>query len=86
VIIETRDQHDPSKATDLDGLVPSRREPVTAHGHPATLLSTPGNQRVPATRLAVVWREPGGIELIVLADDSISRGELLAIAQGLRQP
>lgn len=88
VIIETRDQHDPSKATDQDGLVPnSRREPVTVHGHPATLLSTPGNQGIPATHeLAVIWREPGGIELIVLADDSISRGQLLAIAHGLRQP
>jgi hypothetical protein len=73
VIIETRDQHDPSKATDLDGLVPnSRREPVTVHGHPATLLSTPGNQRIPATH--------------ELADDSISRGQLLGIARGLRQP
>jgi hypothetical protein len=88
VIIETRDQHDPAKGRDLAGSVPgARQEPVRVHGRPATLLSNPGNRGIPGIHeLAVVWREPGGIELVVLADDAIGRRRLLAIAQGLRQP
>ena len=90
VIVETRDQHGPAKAIDPDQLVPGgRQEQVTVHGRPATLVHTPGDRKFPAAaihELAVVWREPGGIELQVKADSSVGRRRLLAIAQGLRQP
>jgi hypothetical protein len=88
VIVETRDQHDPSKATDPTRYVPGgRRERVKVHGHLATLVSAPGRIPAPAMHeFALVWREPGGIELQVLADWSVGRAEVLAIAEGLRQP
>jgi hypothetical protein len=35
---------------------------------------------------ALFWREPGGVELQVLADWSVGRAQVLAIAEGLRQP
>jgi hypothetical protein len=34
----------------------------------------------------LVWREPGGVELQVLADWSVGRAQVLAIAERLRQP
>jgi hypothetical protein len=37
-------------------------------------------------RVTITWREPGGIELSVSGDQRIGERELLAIAQGLRQP
>jgi hypothetical protein len=88
VVIETRDQYGPSTAVDLDGYVPgARRLAVTVHGHPATLLYAPRNTTDPAMHeLAISWREPGGIELVVLADYQVGRRQVLAIAQGLRQP
>lgn len=88
VVIETRDRHGPSTAVDLDGYVPgARRVPVSVHGHPATLLYAPRNTTDPAMHeLAISWREPGGIELVVLADYQVGRRQVLAIAQGLRQP
>jgi hypothetical protein len=88
VVIETRDQFGPATAVDLDGYVPgARRVPVTVHGHPATLLYAPRNTTDPAMHeLAISWREPGGIELVVLADYQVSRRQILAIAQGLQQP
>jgi hypothetical protein len=36
--------------------------------------------------LEVTWREPGGIELVVHAKEELGRRQLLAIAEGLRQP
>jgi hypothetical protein len=87
VIVETRDRHDPAQATDPAGQVPGgRRQRVTVHGRPATLVGAPGRFPAPATfELAVVWREPGGVELQVLADWSVGRAQVLAIAEGLRQ-
>jgi Transposase domain (DUF772) len=34
----------------------------------------------------VTWREPGGIELVVRAEEELGRRQVLAIAEGLRQP
>jgi hypothetical protein len=75
VITETRGQYGPLP-------VPaSRREAVTVHGYPALLHRDPSNHA-----LEVTWREPGGIELTVRADEDLGRRQLLAIAKGLRQP
>jgi hypothetical protein len=88
VIVETRDQHDPAKAGDPgDQVRNGRRERVTVHGRPATLVSAPGRIPAPAMfEFALFWREPGGVELQVLADWSVGRAQVLAIAEGLRQP
>jgi hypothetical protein len=88
VIIETRDRHDPGQATDPAEHVPGGRpERVTVHGRPAVLVSAPGKIPGPAMHeFALVWREPGGVELQVLADWSVGRAQVLAIAERLRQP
>jgi hypothetical protein len=80
VITETRDQYGPVR-------IPRQNPDATkesfasVHGHPTTLLHDPGNHK-----LTLIWREPGGIELQIEADESIGRGQLVAIAQGLQQP
>ena len=51
------------------------------HGYPALLDHDPVNHF-----LEVTWREPGGIELTVHAKENLGRRQLLAIADGLRQP
>jgi len=82
VITETRDQHGPLRSADKPKLIPeTRREAVTVHGYPALLDHDPINHF-----LEVTWREPGGIELVVHAKEELGRRQLLAIAEGLRQP
>jgi hypothetical protein len=86
VIVETRDQHDPAQADPGRQVPNGRRERVTVHGYPATLVSAPGRIPEPAMyEFVLVWREPGGVELQVLADWSVGRAQVLAIAEGLRQ-
>jgi hypothetical protein len=87
-VLETRDRHGPAQAADPGQQVPNgRRERVTVHGRPATLVSAPGRIPEPAMfEFVLVWREPGGVELQVLADWSVGRAQVLAIAEGLRQP
>lgn len=82
VITETRGQYGPLRSADKRRLVPvTRREAVTVHGYPALLDHDPINHF-----LEVTWREPGGIELTVHATEDLGRRQLLAIAEGLRQP
>ena len=81
-ITETRGQYGPLRSADKPKLVPmTRREAVTVHGYPALLDHDPINHF-----LEVTWREPGGIELVVHAKEQLGRRQLLAIAEGLRQP
>ncbi|HEX7149211.1 MAG TPA: hypothetical protein VF512_17000 [Actinomycetota bacterium] len=81
-IIETRGQFGPLRSGDKPKLIPeTRREEVMVRGYPALLDHDPVNHF-----LEVTWRESGGIELTVHADEALGRGELLAIAEGLRQP
>jgi hypothetical protein len=82
VITETRGQYGPLRSADKPKLIPeTRREAVTVHGYPALLDHDPINHF-----LEVTWREPGGIELVVHAKEELGRRQLLAIAEGLRQP
>jgi hypothetical protein len=82
VITETRGQYGPLRSADKRKLHPViRREAVTVHGYPALLDHDPINHF-----LEVTWREPGGIELTVHATEDLGRRQLLAIAEGLRQP
>jgi hypothetical protein len=82
VVTETRGQYGPLRSADKRKLVPdTRREAVTVHGYPALLDHDPVNHF-----LEVTWREPGGIELSVRADEQLGRREVLAVAEGLRQP
>jgi hypothetical protein len=82
VVSETRDRFGPLRPEDRPKRLPAvRRTWVRVHGHPALLDDDPVN-RV----LTVTWREPGGIELVVEADERLGRDELLAVAEGLRQP
>jgi hypothetical protein len=82
VITETRGQYGPLRSADRPKFVPvTRREAVTVHGYPALLDHDPINHF-----LEVTWREPGGIELTVHAKEDLGRRQLLAIAEGLRQP
>jgi hypothetical protein len=72
-VSETRDRYGP---------LPFRPRPsASVHGHPAVVTRDARNHRV-----TITWREPGGIELSVSGDQRIGERELLAIAQGLRQP
>jgi hypothetical protein len=72
-VSETRDRYGP---------LPSHPRPSTSvHGHPAVVTRDARNHR-----MTITWREPGGIELSVSGDQRIGERELLAIAQGLRQP
>jgi hypothetical protein len=82
VITETRGQYGPLRSADKPKRMPvTRREAVTVHGYPALLDHDPVNHF-----LEVTWREPGGIELVVRAEEELGRRQLLAIAEGLRQP
>jgi hypothetical protein len=82
VVTETRGQVGPLRPEDRPKRLPDlRRTWVTVHGHPALLDHDPINHE-----LAVTWREPGGIELVVQADERVGRRQLLAVAEGLRQP
>jgi hypothetical protein len=81
-ITESRDQYGPLRSIDTPKLIPeTRREAVTVHGYPALLDHDPINHF-----LEVTWREPGGIELVVHAKEQLRRRQVLAIAEGLRQP
>jgi hypothetical protein len=81
-VTETRGQYAPLRSAGEPRLVPeTRREAVTVHGYPALLDHDPINRF-----RKVTWREPGGIELEVLAGEKLGRREVLAIAEGLRQP
>ena len=81
-ITETRDQYGPLRSAETPKLIPeTRREAVTVHGYPALLDHDPINHF-----LQVTWREPGGVELTVHAKEQLGRRQLLAIAEGLRQP
>jgi hypothetical protein len=81
-ITETRGQYGPLRSADKPKFVPvTRREAVTVHGYPGLLDHDPINHF-----LEVTWREPGGIELTVHAKENLGRRQLLAIADGLRQP
>jgi hypothetical protein len=80
VITETRDQYGPLRLPPQN--VDTTRESfVGVRGHPTTLLHDPSNHK-----LTLIWREPGGIELQIEADDTLGRRQLLAIAEGLKQP
>jgi hypothetical protein len=82
VITETRGQYGPLRSGDTPKLLPqTSREAVTVRGYPALLDHDPVNHF-----LEVTWREPGGIELEVHAEEELGRRQLLAIAEGLRQP
>jgi hypothetical protein len=82
LIMETRGQFGPLRSADKPKNVPvTRREAVTVRGYPALLDHDPVNHF-----LEVTWREPGGIELTVHAKENLGRHQLLAIADGLRQP
>jgi hypothetical protein len=82
VVTETRDQYGPLRSADKPTFVPqTSRQAVMVHGYPALLDHDPANHF-----LEVTWREPGGIELVVHAKESLGRRQLLAIAEGLRQP
>ena len=82
VITETRGQYGPLRSADKPKFVPvTRREAIMVHGYPALLDHDPVNHF-----LEVTWREPGGIELVVHAKEQLGRRQLLAIAEGLRQP
>jgi hypothetical protein len=82
VVTETRGQYGPLRSADKPKHVPvTRREAVMVHGYPALLDHDPVN-----LFLEVTWREPGGIELTVHAKQHLGRRQLLAIADGLRQP
>jgi hypothetical protein len=82
VITETRGQYGPLRSVDKRKSVPeTSREAVTVHGYPALLDHDPVNHF-----LEVTWREPGGIELTMHAKEYLGRRQLLAIAEGLRQP
>src|SRR5918994_1890403 len=79
-ITETRGQYGPLRSADKPKLVPmTRREAVNVHGYPALLDHDPINHF-----LEVTWREPGGIELSVRADERLGRREVPAVAEGLR--
>ena len=81
VITETRGQYGPRRSADKRKLLPAtRREAVTVHGYPALLDHDPTNHA-----LEVTWREPGGVELTVHANEDLGRRQLLATAEGLRQ-
>jgi hypothetical protein len=81
-ITETRGQYGPLRSADKRKFVTeTSREAVTVHGYPALLDHDPVNHF-----LEVTWREPGGIELTVHAKEYLGRRQLLAIAEGLRQP
>jgi hypothetical protein len=82
VVTETRGQYGALRSSDKRKNVPvTRREAVMVHGYPALLDHDPVN-----LFLEVTWREPGGIELTVHAKQHLGRRQLLAIADGLRQP
>lgn len=82
VITETRGRYGPLRSADKPKNVPvTKREAATVHGYPALLDHDPVNHF-----LEVTWREPGGIELTVHATEGLGRRQLLAIAEGLRQP
>jgi hypothetical protein len=82
VIAEVRGRYGPLRSADKPRHLPeTTRESVRVRGYPALLDHDPAN-RV----LEVTWREPGGIELSVKADEGLGRREVLAIAEGLRQP
>jgi hypothetical protein len=80
VITETRDQYGPLRIPPQNPDVTSESF-VGVRGHPTTLLHDPTNHK-----LTLIWREPGGIELQIEADETIGRRELVVIAQGLQQP
>jgi hypothetical protein len=80
VVTEIRDQYGPLRIPPQNPDVTSESF-VGVHGHPTTLLHDPSNHK-----LTLIWREPGGIELQIQADQTIGRRQLLAIAQGLQQP
>jgi hypothetical protein len=82
VVSETRDRFGPLRPEDRPKRLPNvSRTWVRVHGHPALFEHDPVNRM-----LTVTWREPGGIELSVEADERLGRRELLAVAEGLRQP
>jgi hypothetical protein len=82
VVTETRGQYGPLRSSDKPKRIPvTRREAVTVHGYPALLDHDPVNHF-----LEVTWHEPGGIELVVHAEEELGRRQLLAIAEGLQQP
>jgi hypothetical protein len=60
---------------------PSVWTTTMVHGHPAVI----GTDRL-NHKITVTWREPGGIELSVGGDQRIGLRELLAVAEGMRQP
>lgn len=81
-IAEIRGRFAPLRSADKPKLIAdTKRESVRVHGYPALLDHDPANQF-----LEVTWHEPGGIELSVKADEELGRHEVLAIAEGLRQP
>jgi hypothetical protein len=82
VVTETRDQYGPLRSADKPTFVPqTSRQAVMVHGYPALLDHDLSNHF-----LEVTWREPGGIELVVHVQEELGRRQLLAIAEGLRQP
>lgn len=80
VITETRDQYGPLRIPPQNIDV-TKESFVGVRGHPTTLLHDPSNHK-----LTLIWRESGGIELQIEADETIGRSQLLAIAEGLQQP
>jgi hypothetical protein len=80
VITETRDQYGPPRI-EPQNIDVTRETLVGVRGQRTTLLHDPSNRT-----LTLIWREPGGIEIHVEANETIGRRQLLAVAEGLRQP
>jgi hypothetical protein len=97
---ETRDRYGPLPPAQRQGehQASSPRPPSTPATPPATTGSTAWTTTMvrghPAVvsidrlnnQITVTWREPGGIELSVAGDQRIGLRELLAVAEGMRQP
>ena len=82
MITETRGQYGPLPLTDKHN---SSRGPGEKSS-PCTA-TRPCSTTIRSNHfLEVTWREPGGIELTVHPKKDLGRRQLLAIAEGLRQP
>ncbi len=84
---ETRDRYGPLPAAQRQATPPAvpttstSQSTTTVRGHPAIVATDRLNHRI-----TITWREPGGIELSVGGDQRIGLRELLAVAEGTRQP
>jgi hypothetical protein len=88
---ETRDRYGPlppaqhqassPQRTSVPTTTPPTTSATTVRGHPAVVSINRRDHQI-----TVTWREPGGIELSVAGDQHIGLREILAVAEGMRQP